>query len=87
MHGVAAYGLLRGKRWGPAVAITTCGIELAISLYALVESRFSSVGAAPVAQGLVLVSLLRLRKRWAEIEVPDSQPPNGSLQPPSGEPA
>jgi hypothetical protein len=66
MHGVAAYGLLWGKRWGPAVAVTLCGTGLALYLYAFVESGFSGQGAAPIVWAIVLVSLVRLEKRWTE---------------------
>jgi len=75
MHGVAAYGLLWGKRWGPSVAIATCGIDLATSLYPLVESGFSVVGPEPIVPGLVIVPLIGLRKRWAKPAPP--QPPSG----------
>jgi hypothetical protein len=67
LHGVAGYGLLWGKSWGPPVAIAVCNLGLAISLYTFSERGFSDIGAAPFLLAFVLVALLRVRRRWADL--------------------
>lgn len=70
LHGVAAYGLLWSKSWGPALGIAVCGVGLAVSIHTLVAGGFSRVGPEPVVLVLILVTLLRVRRRWAEMERP-----------------
>jgi hypothetical protein len=69
LHGVAAYGLLWGKSWGPGVGIAVCGLGLAISLCTFVERGFSDLGIAPFILAFTLVTLTRLRGRWATCPV------------------
>jgi len=69
LHGVAAYGLLWGKSWGPPVAIAVCSVGLTISLCTLAERGFSEIGVAPFILAFVLVTLIRVRRRWATCPV------------------
>jgi hypothetical protein len=73
LHGVAAYGLLWGRQWGPTAAIGTCGLGLTISLWTFVEGGFSDIGAAPFILAFVLVALARLRRRWTRCPVETSR--------------
>jgi hypothetical protein len=69
LHGVAAYGLLWGKPWGPRVAITVCGLGLTISLCTFVDRGFSDIGVVPFILAFILVTLIRVQRRWATCPV------------------
>jgi len=69
LQGVAAYGLLSGRQWGLTAAIGVCSLGLTISLYTLVEGGFSDIGAEPFILAFILVTLVRLRKRWASCPI------------------
>ncbi|MHC4409606.1 MAG: hypothetical protein ACYS0F_11440 [Planctomycetota bacterium] len=62
IHGVAAYGLLRGRSWGPSVGMCVCALGLTILLATLAAN--ARMEPAMFFYTLVLWALWRLRDDW-----------------------
>ncbi len=62
--GISAYGLLFGKSWGVVACLINGYLGLAICLFVMVMSGFSSLQLEPLLQIPYLVRLHKIRILW-----------------------
>jgi len=71
LHGIAAYGLLWGRRWGVDVGIA-CGLIGAVGSVLSMVIAFAQGGFrfefSLIAQSIFLMALVDIRKEWLAIK-------------------
>ena len=66
LHGVAAYGLLRRRAWGPTLGMGVCAIGIAIVLRTIGSDQDAGTLIGLGIQLIVLFTLWRLQRPWAD---------------------